>query len=127
MKLKIENSGSEQFPFYQLIDENGNEICATDNLKIAQQVVKLFALPVVTVSLPTKDEESLSNNGALYHEKYVLDEIKKDKIYSTQLGRKSEAAFCQCNTNNIDCTVGGVEYCSDCNLPKRQDLSSKNI
>ena len=31
MKLKIKNSGTEIFPYFQLIDENGNEFCATES------------------------------------------------------------------------------------------------
>jgi hypothetical protein len=48
MKLKIENSGTKKFPFYQLKDENGNEFCATECKDNAEMIVKLFTMPVVS-------------------------------------------------------------------------------
>jgi hypothetical protein len=43
MKLKIENSGTEKFPFYQLLDEKGEEFCACDSLEKANKILKLFS------------------------------------------------------------------------------------
>ena len=47
MKLKIVNSGTEHFPYYQLMDGEA-EFCATDNIENAENIVKLFDLPVVS-------------------------------------------------------------------------------
>ena len=52
MKLKIVNSGTKEFPFYQLMDGE-NELCATDNLVNSEKIVKLCTLPHVSGSLPS--------------------------------------------------------------------------
>ena len=42
MKLEIKNTGTKQFPFYQIMDGN-NEFCATNNFENAERIVKSLA------------------------------------------------------------------------------------
>lgn len=40
MKLKIVNSGTKKFPFYQIMDGE-NEFCATSSIENAEKIVKI--------------------------------------------------------------------------------------
>jgi len=84
MKLKIENTGTEKFPFYQLIDENRNEFCATHNLENAEKIVKLFAISVVN-----NRRKLLSNFADYVSKKYVLnidiDDVDVDEFLKIAL------------------------------------------
>ena len=55
MKLKIVNSGTKEFPFYQIMDGE-NEFCATDNIENAEKIVKLCTIPHVSGSLPSDEQ-----------------------------------------------------------------------
>jgi len=47
MKLEIVNSGTKEFPFYQIMDGE-NEFCATDSPVNAEKIVKLCAISYVS-------------------------------------------------------------------------------
>ena len=47
MKLEIVNSGTEEFPFYQIM-EGEIELCACDDIKKAERIVKLCKLHIVS-------------------------------------------------------------------------------
>jgi hypothetical protein len=50
MKLEIVNSGTEEFPFYQIMEGNV-ELCACDNINKAERIVKLCNLQNVSESV----------------------------------------------------------------------------
>lgn len=55
MKLEIVNSGTKEFPFYQIMDGK-NEFCATDNIENAEKIVKLCTIPQVINWVAVKDQ-----------------------------------------------------------------------